>query len=187
MFVLLRQKSVIEIFFDIIGVLCLSGKTIQIVRQTHHIVDRAEFLIAVTQEMSLHLWRHPEFTRVLSAGAVGSTLRHRKSEEILCQLFPSVIPGDLIHFCRAMRPRDAGVCMAVCQRVLSFFQLAENGRMMVRFCQSKIFLLTGQFVKRRPYLQHAAFLATVHRVRIFYFHILYPVHIPVADPIQDCK
>ncbi len=67
--VLLRKNSVVDILFNVIGILLVAGPAIEIIGGTNHVVHGAMLLIILPYKMWQFPFGNPMFATILASGA----------------------------------------------------------------------------------------------------------------------
>ena len=111
--ILLSKEAVVKAALYVICIFLVACPLEEVGSNSYHIINCAELLICLAEEMSLHIRRDPEFARILSAGAVHSTVGNCKLPETLSQVSPFFVACYLIKVCSAVDKGNACICVAV--------------------------------------------------------------------------
>ena len=152
----LRHNAVVEVPLDIIAVALVPRPAEQIIRQPHHVVNRAVLLGLVAQAGPEFMLRRPDLAQGLPAGHIRAAVGHGAFPVGLADPAPLFLPGDLIRPGAAAHLGNGGVGVHVGQGILPRQQRVKQAAAVIPDHQGSVHLPAGDAVEIRPDLQHAA-------------------------------
>src|SRR5574341_1141975 len=90
---LLSQAAIVKVPFPIIIIRSITGPAQQVIRKAHHMVDRAKFLVFISQSPRKLSRRYPELPIILPARTKIPPVGDRAAPVSLYNLPPSIFSG----------------------------------------------------------------------------------------------